>query len=54
LVLEKQRYRSERRSLESYLELAGCTGEDRDRAAALSPGGREGYVAESAWYVLRR
>ena len=36
------------------LELAGCTGEARQQAAALSPGGREGYVAESAWYVLRR
>ena len=41
-------------TLDSYLELAGCTGEERERAAALSPGGREGYVAESSWYVLRR
>lgn len=54
LVLETQRYRSEQRSLDSYLELAGCSGEDRDRAAALSPGGSRGYVADSAWYVLRR
>jgi ubiquinone/menaquinone biosynthesis C-methylase UbiE len=54
LVLETQRYRSERRSLDSYLELAGCEGEERDRAAALSPGGRQGYLVESAWYVLRR
>jgi len=54
LVLETRRERTERRALDSYLELAGCTGEERDRAAALSPGGREGYVAESAWYVLRR
>jgi ubiquinone/menaquinone biosynthesis C-methylase UbiE len=54
LVLETRRYRTERRSLDPYLELAGCTGEERERAAALSPGGREGYVAESAWYVLRR
>jgi len=54
LVLETRRYRTERRTLDSYLELAGCTGEERERAAALSPGGREGYVAESSWYVLRR
>jgi ubiquinone/menaquinone biosynthesis C-methylase UbiE len=54
LVLETQRYRSERRPLDSYLELAGCEGEERDRAAALSPGGPHGYVVESAWYVLRR
>jgi ubiquinone/menaquinone biosynthesis C-methylase UbiE len=54
LVLETRRYRTERRTLDSYLELAGCAGEERERAAALSPGGRAGYVAESAWYVLRR
>ena len=54
LVLETRRYRTERRTLDSYLELAGCTGEERERAVALSPGGREGYVAESSWYVLRR
>jgi ubiquinone/menaquinone biosynthesis C-methylase UbiE len=54
LVLETQRYRSERRPLDSYLELAGCEGPERDRAAALSPGGRQEYMAESAWYVLRR
>ena len=54
LVLETRRYRTEQRTLDSYLELAGCTGEERERAAALSPGGREGYVAESSWYVLRR
>jgi len=54
LVLESRRYRTERRALDWYLELAGCTGDARERAAALSPGGREAYVAESAWYVLRR
>jgi ubiquinone/menaquinone biosynthesis C-methylase UbiE len=54
LVLETRRYRTERRTLDAYLELAGCTGDEKDRAAALSPGGRDGYVAESAWYVLRR
>ena len=54
LVLQTRRYRTEPRELDSYLELAGCSGEERDRVAALSPGGSKGYVAESAWYVLRR
>jgi ubiquinone/menaquinone biosynthesis C-methylase UbiE len=54
LVLVTRRFRSERRPLESYLALAGCEGEARERAAALTPGGRDYYVAESAWYVLRR
>jgi ubiquinone/menaquinone biosynthesis C-methylase UbiE len=54
LVLVTRRYGTERRELDSYLELAGCSGEARERAASLSPGGRSGYVAESAWYVLRR
>lgn len=54
LVLEARRHKTERRALDSYLELAGCTGDARERAAALSPGGREGYAAESAWYLLRR
>jgi ubiquinone/menaquinone biosynthesis C-methylase UbiE len=54
LFLVTRRFRTERRSLERYLALAGCEGDARDRAAALSPGGRDSYVAESAWYVLRR
>ncbi|TMK32730.1 MAG: hypothetical protein E6G64_06295 [Actinobacteria bacterium] len=54
LVLQTRSHRTEPRELDSYLELAGCSGEERDRVAALSPGGREGYVAESAWYVLHR
>ena len=54
LVLETVRFRRERRALEPYLDLAGCDGEERTRAAALSPGGRDEYLAESGWYVLRR
>ena len=54
LVLETSRFRSEPRELDPYLDLAGCGGEARERARSLSPGGSEGYVAESAWYVLRR
>ena len=54
LVLQQVRFQSHRRELEHYLDLAGCEGEARDRARLLSPGGPEAYVAESAWYLLRK
>jgi ubiquinone/menaquinone biosynthesis C-methylase UbiE len=54
LELVKSRARRERRALEPYLDLAGCAGDERQRAAALAPSGGDEYVAESAWYVLRR
>jgi ubiquinone/menaquinone biosynthesis C-methylase UbiE len=54
LVLETARHRREQRRLEPYLDLAGCEGDRREVVTALSPGGPDGYVAESAWYVLRR
>src|ERR671931_1583124 len=53
LVLETARFRHEPRDLDPYLDLAGCDGQTRERARALSPGGPAGYVADSAWYVLR-
>ena len=43
-----------RRALGYYLELAGCTGEDAERVKELSPGDREQYVAESAWYLCAK
>ena len=54
LVLQQVRFQSHRRELDHYLDLAGCEGEARDRARLLSPGGPEAYVAESAWYLLRK
>jgi len=54
LVLERERFQTHRRELEYYLDLAGCEGEARQRARELSPGGPEGYVADSAWYLLRK
>jgi SAM-dependent methyltransferase len=54
LELVRSRARRERRALEPYLDLAGCAGDERERAASLAPSGRDDYVAESAWYVLRR
>ena len=54
LVLVQTRFQTHRRELDYYLDLAGCEGEARERARALSPGGPEAYVAESAWYLLRK
>jgi hypothetical protein len=51
LVLLRAETLSEERELESYLDLAGCEGEARERARALEP---PGYRAEIAWYLLRR
>jgi len=52
LVLLQTRYQTHRRELEYYLTLAGCEGDAAERARALSPGGPEAYVADSAWYLL--
>ena len=54
LVLLRREARSERRALEPYLDLAGCTGPPREHARALSPGDAEAYSADVAAYLLRR
>ena len=54
LILLQTRFQTHRRELGYYLSLAGCEGEAAERARALSPGGPEAYVAESAWYLLRK
>ena len=54
LVLLRARFRKHERPLDYYLDLAGCKGEARERVAALSPGGRDSYTAETAWYLLRK
>jgi ubiquinone/menaquinone biosynthesis C-methylase UbiE len=54
LVLLQSRFQTHRRELDYYLDLAGCEGEAREHARELSPGGPEAYVAESAWYLLRK
>jgi SAM-dependent methyltransferase len=54
LVLERSERAIHRRELGRYLELAGCAGEDAERARALSPGGPDAYVAETAWFVLHK
>jgi ubiquinone/menaquinone biosynthesis C-methylase UbiE len=54
LVLVRQRHVVERRALDAYLDLAGCAGEQRERALALAPEGNDSYTAELGWYLLER
>jgi ubiquinone/menaquinone biosynthesis C-methylase UbiE len=54
LVLLQTRFQSHRRELDYYLALAGCEGDAAAGVKELSPGGPDEYVAESAWYLLRR
>lgn len=51
LVLMSSEFESEPRDVESYLDLAGCEGDERARAESLAP---RSYVAELGWYVLRK
>jgi len=51
LVLLRAEYEQERRELDSYLDLAGCEGEARERAKTLAP---RGYTADLGWYLLEK
>jgi len=51
LVLQRTRVETESRDMESYLDLAACEGEERERARALAP---SGYAATLGWYLLRK
>lgn len=51
LVLRKAEFQREERDLEAYLDIAGCEGEERERARALVP---PGYAATLGWYLLAR
>jgi ubiquinone/menaquinone biosynthesis C-methylase UbiE len=51
LVLLQARYEREPRDLDAYLDLAGCEGEERQRAATLAP---PDYTAELGWYLLEK
>jgi ubiquinone/menaquinone biosynthesis C-methylase UbiE len=51
LVLRRAVFDHERRDLDAYLDLAGCTGDARSAACALAP---PGYEALVGWYVLTR
>jgi ubiquinone/menaquinone biosynthesis C-methylase UbiE len=51
LVLRRAEIVREERDLDRYLDLAGCGGAERERAAALAPSDRS---AEVGWYVLHK
>jgi ubiquinone/menaquinone biosynthesis C-methylase UbiE len=53
LVFRRAEFLTEERALDTYLERAGCTGEAREKAAAMAPGKRS-YTATIGWYLLRR
>ena len=51
LVLLRNEYQREPRELDSYLDLAGCDGEARNKAETLAP---PDYAAELGWYLLEK
>lgn len=51
LVLQRELVVHEPRELDAYLDLAGCEGDERERARGLAP---RGYEAIVGWYVLAR
>jgi len=54
LVLIRGEHFTHRRELDYYLGLAGCTGDDAERVKDISPGDRDHYLAESAWYLCEK
>jgi SAM-dependent methyltransferase len=52
LVLVRSRFETHDRPLDPYFDLAGCEGEDRERARALAPS--DPYMVETGWYLLRK
>jgi len=51
LVLRRSEMLTEHRELESYLDLAGCSHEERDELRRLIP---KNYAPTVGWYVLER
>jgi ubiquinone/menaquinone biosynthesis C-methylase UbiE len=51
LKLLREEVVTESRDLDAYLDLAGCEGDERERARSLAP---SGYEAVVGWYLLRR
>jgi len=52
LVLLRSDVVREERGLDDYLALAGCSGDEGERARSLAPA--DPYTAELGWYLLRR
>jgi ubiquinone/menaquinone biosynthesis C-methylase UbiE len=51
LVLVRTETETETRDLDSYLDLAGCEGEERERALSSAP---PDYTAVIGWYLLEK
>ena len=51
LKLVREEVVHEARDLDAYLDLAGCEGDERERARSLAPAGYEAVVG---WYLLQR
>jgi hypothetical protein len=50
----RDRHDVQRRPLDAYLDLAACGGDERARALALAPEGKDVYTARLGWYLLQR
>jgi len=51
LVVIRTDFREEERDLERYLDIAGCEGDERERARSLAPAG---YRALVGWYLASK
>ena len=51
LVLKRSETETEARDLDAYLDLAGCEGEERERARSAAP---PNYTAVVGWYLLEK
>ena len=49
-LLRREQF-TQRRELDDFLARAGCVGDDAEAVKDLSPGDREHYVVETAWYL---
>jgi ubiquinone/menaquinone biosynthesis C-methylase UbiE len=52
LALLRHEIEASERELDSFLDSAGCTGEERERARRLAPG--PSFTVELGWYALER
>jgi ubiquinone/menaquinone biosynthesis C-methylase UbiE len=53
LRLLRSAFHEEKREMESYLDLAGCDGDERNRALDAAPSG-DSYTVTIGWYLLAR
>jgi SAM-dependent methyltransferase len=51
LKLQRGERFTQRRELDDFLARAGCVGDEAEAVKDLSPGDREHYVVETAWYL---